>query len=233
MPKLHRYAELDLSFRLGAKEYTVRSITSQYGAIRILDYDRAMQAHGDILGQVVSVNVNGALTLPMYFTKEFNRDGRYFNLKFCHLGSIDRISVIELINENGIDDLPWQRKHPRLDAISFQGQMIVPSVAIIHFADTKEVYRVLNFTVDGCLVEASNPSFIPLELGIPILFDLRINNGEELNQINGRVMRISLEKLPEMDHKLLSLGIKIAHMASSDFDKYRAMIRNYCEILRS
>lgn len=227
-----RYAELELKFTLADKVHTIKAITSRYGAVRVFDFDNAKKTFGELLGKKVKVKI-GDISYPMYFTREFNREGRFYNLKFGTLDEyqLERLDI--MVNDSGLEAAPWQRVHPRLDAITHQEKVPVPSVAVIHFADTMEVYRVLNFTLGGCLVEASNPTFEPMELGTPVVFDLRINNGEELNQINGRLMRISLEKLPDMDHKLLSLGIKIVHMQSSDMEKYRSMIRTYCEVLKT
>lgn len=227
-----RYAELELSFSVGGKENSMRAIVSRYGAIRVFDFDKAKKSFGELLGKKLKVKIENS-SFPMYFTREFNREGRFYNLKFGNLDENQLERLDEMIDGTGLEEVPWQRVHPRLDAITHQERVAVPSVAVIHFADTMEVYRVLNFTLGGCLVEASNPTFEPMELGTPVIFDLRINNGEELNQINGRLMRISLEKLPDMDHKLLSLGIKIVHMQASDLEKYRAMIRTYCEVLKT
>ncbi len=227
-----RYAETKLFFNLKGKDLELRAITSRYGAVRVFDYDKAKSTYGELLGESVEVKI-GDLTYPMYFTREFNREGRFYNLKFGNLDNyqLDRINI--MVDESGLEEAPWQRAHPRLDALSHQEKVAVPSVAVIHFNNTIEVYRVLNFTLGGCLVEASNPTFEPMELGTPVVFDLRINNGEELNEINGRLMRISVEKLPDMDHKLLSLGIKIVHMQAQDMEKYRTMIRNYCTVLKT
>ena len=162
----------------------------------------------------------------MYFTREFNSEGRFYNLKFTNLDEKRRAALKEMIQAGGMDP-PWKRIHPRLDAIAHQETVAVPSVAVVRYRDTMEVYRVLNFTLGGCLLECSNPTYEPMELGLPILFDLRISNGEEITGVNGRLVRIAFEKLPDMDHRLLSLGVKIVHMKAGDLEKYRYLIRTY------
>ncbi len=227
-----RYAELELKFNFADKERCLEAITSRYGSLYVFDFDKAKKEYGELLGKKVKVKIGG-VSYPMYFTREFNWKGRFYNLKFGTLDEyqLERLNV--LVNDNSLEEVPWRRRYPRLDTITHQEKILAPSVAVIHFASAMEVYRVLNFTLDSCLVEASNPNFESMELGASAVFDLCINNGEELNQINARLMRISLEKFPDMDHKLLSLGIKIVHMQPQDLEKYRSMIRMYCEALKN
>lgn len=225
-----RYAELELSFSLGGLDHKIRAITSLYGSIKVFDFDRAKAAFGEQLGKIIRVRI-GKLYYEMYFTREFNSEGRFYNLKFTNLDEKRKTALREMIEAGGIEP-PWRRIHPRLDAIAHEETVPVPSVAVVRYRDHMEVYRVLNFTLGGCLLELSNPTFEPMELGLPALFDLRISNGEELTGINGRVVRISMEKLPDMDHRLLGLGMKIVHMNSLDLEKYRFLIRSYCEVLK-
>lgn len=226
-----RYAELELQFSLGGIDHKIRSIVSQYGAIKIFDFDRAKAAFGELLGKVIRVKL-GKVQYEMYFTREFNSEGRFYNLRFTNLDEKRKNALREMIAAEGAEP-PWKRIHPRLDAIAHRETVDVPSVAVVRYRDTMEVYRVLNFTLGGCLLESSNPTYEPMELGLPIIFDLRISNGEEITGINGRLVRIAFEKLPDMDHKLLSLGVKIIHMKSADLEKYRYLIRTYCEVLKS
>lgn len=230
MEPQRRYAELEISFSLDGIEHKVKSIVSMYGAIRIFDFDRAKAAFGELIGKIVRAKI-AKHHFEMYFTREFNSEGRFYNLRFVNLDEKRRASLREMIQGAGIDP-PWKRIHPRLDAIAHEETVDVPSVAVVRYRDTMEVYRVLNFTLGGCLLECSNPSYEPMELGLPILFDLRISNGEEITGINGRLVRIAFERLPDMDHRLLSLGVKIVHMKGNDLEKYRFLIRTYCEILK-
>jgi hypothetical protein len=226
-----RYAELELVFGLGGIDHKVRAVVSGYGAVKIFDFDRAKAAFGELIGKVIRVKI-GKHNFEMYFTREFNGEGRFYNLKFTNMDEKRKAALKKMVNQDGMDP-PWQRVYPRLDAISHNERVAVPSVAVVKFRDNIEVYRVLNFTLGGCLLESSNPAFEPLELGVPLVFDLRISNGEEITGVNGRLVRIGFEKLPEMDHRLLSLGVKIIHMRADDLEKYRYLIRTYCEVLRS
>lgn len=225
-----RYAELELQFSLGGLDHKINSITSLYGSIKVFDFDRAKAAFGELLGRTIRVRI-GKHQYEMYFTREFNVEGRFYNLKFLNLDDRRRDALITMIEEKGIDP-PWKRVHPRLDAIAHQDAVAVPSVAVVRFRDSMEVYRVLNFTLGGCLLEASNPAFEPLELNLPINFDLRISDGEELVGINGRIVRIGVEKLPDLDHRLLTLGVRIVLMKTNDLEKFRYLIRHYCQVLK-
>lgn len=225
-----RYAELGITFALGGIEHSLRSVVSSYGAIKVFDFDRAKAVFGELLGKAIRVKI-GKTNFEMYFTREFNSEGRFYNLKFLNLDERRAQALREMIQNNGMDP-PWKRIHPRLDAITHVDEVAVPSIGVVRFQNNLEVYRVLNFTLGGCLLEASNPVYEPLELNTPINFDLRISNGEELVGINGRIVRISVEKLPDLEHRLLTLGVKIVHMRGSDLEKFRYLIRTYCEVLK-
>lgn len=226
-----RYADLQIHFFLGGVDHSVRTIISLVGAIKIFDYDRASAAFGNLLGKVVKVRIEDH-HFAMYFTREFNQEGRFYNLKFVELRTNDAVILNALIEAHAIVP-PWKRTHPRLDSITSMDEVPVPTIAVARFDGQFEVFRVLNFTLGGCLFEGSNPSYLPTEINQPINFDLRISNGEELTGISGRVVRVSYERLPDHDHHLIALGVRIVHMRDQDLQKYRYLIRTYCQLLKS
>jgi hypothetical protein len=187
-------------------------------------HDRTNMGHA-IDVEVLGVHCQGRLV------REEGSGSVHYNLRFVQMEEAKKIRLREQIEQNGFPP-PWQRQYPRLVVQNLDHGLPCPSVAMVKRMTGLVHADVVNFTVNGILLEfATSGISLGERVGIKVDFDLYASDGRQINGIGGEIARIFDEQINHRKY-IRSLGLKLLFSDERQEKLYRNLIANYCQLLR-
>lgn len=202
------------------------SLVSRQGIWKVVDGTQ----WDHLLGKVVDVQVDGLL-LQGRLVREEGFQGLHYNLRFTSLNE-DGIAFLEnRILKSGFPS-PWSRRHPRLHVGHIDSRAPVPNVAIVKRLTGITYADVVNFTVNGLLIEfLSSAMSLGERVGRIIDFDILLSDGRQLYGLQGQIARIYDEQFAPRRF-IRGLGIQFMPMQDAQRVLYSEVIRKFCETQR-
>ena len=127
---------------------------------------------------------------------------------------------------------PWIRGLPRLS--TEVKKLPMPVVAAVSYADGAHYMNIKNFTLGGLLLEHNGNEVSDLSVASRIELELVTNGGEKLGQMVGSVTHISAE-INDVNPSAsrYQIGLKFVSMPAAIELRYRGLIREHCQALKS
>lgn len=226
-----RYGNLSLQFQLFSQVYSTKSMVSRFGAMRVLDYLKANRAFGDISKKKALIDVNG-IQVKAKFYSELSQAGSFYGFKFLGLDRLGLNNLAYQIEKNAVDD-PWKRKLPRIPTSFSKEEFNIPVMSSLYVHPSFEVCKVLNFTLHGVLLESVDSGFGHVKIGEEIILDLYTSDGDTLNSIKGKLVRV----VQEYDHResktVHHYAIMFTDMSNLVSFRYKKMLRIFLEKLKN
>ncbi len=228
-----KFFQTSLEIEHHSRMLSLRGLVSQSGVTKIyLDGDLPPYWKGvigeEILVHLDKVQIEGVL-LPQYVEA-----GVFYEIKFRSLDEPIRLYLEQRLQAQGISP-GWQRKYPRIPVKGIQDpDLPVPNLCVVRFIGQEIFVNVMNFTLGGIRIETLGDNLGELKAGSILHFDLIISTGGMLSSLSAEIRNIAVHDSNTRHGKTLtrSFGLKFLEMGAVNEQKYRALIRNYCEILQ-
>jgi hypothetical protein len=219
-----------LSLFLGGQEVKVQALVSTYGAKYVFDDSDLPPEARACLGLEVQCSYKG-IPVRCRFVRETNPAGTIYSLRFLNPSSLLVRQIEKDVTTAGLPS-PWMRGLPRL-ATSAK-HLPVPVLAIVTIGSSTLYMNVRNFTVGGVLLEYGGNDLEGIAIGSRLEFDLVTNGGDKLPDISGVVTHVSSEPTDLLsDTGRYQFGIRFTGMSAATDMRYRGMIREHCEGLKT
>ena len=150
----------------------------------------------------------------------------FLELYFIELTKAQKEALIERIEEKG--SLPtWNRKYPRIWVQGIDDPDLVTPVLAIVVDKKEEVFlTIVNFTLGGIRLEATEDTLDKLAVGDSVEFDLITSKGVMINKLSGIVRNIAVSKDAKISKR--AYGIKLVKKDKLRDKQYSNLVKEYC-----
>ena len=223
-----QYARSEITYTLnGTTKNTIESLVSEQGIWKLFPHTEAQQ---NLVGTCIDVEVFSQ-RLRGRLVREEGDEGAHFNLKFVGLNQEDREKLKSKIQYHGFSS-PWKRKYPRLSTNVNDPAIPIPTIAILKRFGGFTHAHVVNFTLDGVLIEFLTSGLsLSEKIGHHVEFDLQTNDDRYIFNLAGVIVRIYDEHLKK-NGAIRGIAIKLAPMSAKNDFIYRDLIRAHCQALK-
>lgn len=218
----------------GDNSLSLRGLVAQSGITKIHFSTELPPFWKAVLGSVVTVKID-AITLSGVFLQQHVEHGTFYEVKFRGLTEPQREYLEQRVNTDGISP-GWQRKYPRIPVKGLDDpELPLPSLCMVRFVGQEIFVNVVNFTLGGIRIETLGDALGELRVGSLLHFDLVTTAGEVMTNLSAEVRNIAVHKFqgPGGEVQLTrSFGLRFIDMDPVNERKYRALIREFCTVLR-
>ncbi len=219
-----------LTIFLSGKEFRVQALVSTFGAKYVFDDGDLPEEARTCFGLEIPASYKG-IPMRCRFVRETNRAGSIYGLRFINPSNLLLRQIEKDIAVSGLPS-PWMRGLPRLSTTA--KHLPVPVLATVNYNNGAFYLNVRNFTLGGLLLDYVGSDFADLKIGAVMELDLVTNGGEKLSEIAVKVTHISAEVNETTgDANRFQFGVKFVSMSVGSEAKYRTMIREHCQGLKS
>lgn len=228
-----RYGQIPITFNLFDRVYTSVSLVSKFGAMRVFDLKKVHSLYGSIIRKKTLVDVHDTRIKAKFYSEVSNR-GSFYGFKFVSLDRLGLNNLAYQIEKNQTKE-PWQRRYPRIptDLTTKNAEYNLPVMGTLYFRDVFEVCKVVNFTLNGVLLETQEDTFSDALVGAQLKVDLYTSGGDTIPQIQGTLVRISEEFCFVRNKTIRTMAMRFDSMPPVSDYLYKKLIRNFAKKYRS
>ena len=218
-----------IEFTLGDETFVKNTLISATSAACIFYENNKPENIVSLLDQTIEIKLD-FFTLNARFFKVDSGSDSYYSLRFIDLNENQKKSLQNFLDSVGADS-PSNRKMPRLSITPETLMMGVPSYIIINRQTETHFLSILNFNIEGMLVQTQANDNPHLEVGDDIDFNLFISDGDCIPNLNAKIMRLTEEIPAGEENKVIQYGIKLGEMQLLSKERYKRIIKEYCDLV--
>lgn len=186
-----------------------------------------------VMGESVTVTIEN-MHIKGVMLQQLVEHGSFLEIKFRELAPASKAHLEQRIQSDGIRP-GWQRKYPRIPVKGAEDpELPMPNLGMVRFVGQEVFVNVVNFTLGGIRIETLGDSLAELRVGAQLHFDLVVSTGDILTNLNAEVRNISTHDNVVGGTRSLtrSFGLRFINLDPVNERKYRALIKDYCLILK-
>jgi hypothetical protein len=219
-----------ISLFFAGREFRVQALVSNYGVKYVYDEQDLPDEARATLGVDVQMSYKGIPALCRLI-RESNAAGSIYSLRFVNPSKALLKEIDKDVKASGLPS-PWMRGLPRLSTEVGKLPLPVPVLAILSYNNGTHYLNIRNFTLGGLLLEYLGNDLGALGVGAMMEFDLVTSGGDKMTGMEGVITHTATE-FSDGSGSSVYFGVKFLPFSSLNEMRYRGLIREHCELLRS